>query len=183
MHRLRLATAALGLAALSACASPMHMADTSGPASSLSATDRMFISEAAYGGLGEVALGELAYRKGSDPSVRDFGQQMVQAHGQANNQLVSISSSKGVTPPTKPDPGRMAVTEMLAKLSGEQFDQEYVAEQLADHEVSLTLYQAEASGGADPDLKAFAQKNVPIIQQHIDMLKRLHVRTMSTTTS
>ena len=55
MHRLRLATAALGLAALSACASPMHMAETSGPAASLSATDRMFISEAAYGGLGEVA--------------------------------------------------------------------------------------------------------------------------------
>ena len=34
----RLATAAFGLAALSACASPMHMAETSGPAASLSAT-------------------------------------------------------------------------------------------------------------------------------------------------
>jgi putative membrane protein len=183
MHRLRLAAAALGIVALSACASPMHMTETSGPAASLSAADRTFISEAAYSGLGEVALGELASRKGGDPSVRDFGQRMIQAHSQANDQLIKIATSKGVTPPSKPDPGRMAVTEMLAKLSGDRFDQEYVTQQLADHEVSLTLYQAEASGGADPDLKAFAQQNVPIIQQHIDMLKRLHVRTMSTTTS
>src|SRR5690349_462689 len=174
MHRLRLAAAALGLVALSACASPMHMTETSGPAASLSAADR---------GLGEVALGELASRMASDPSVRDFGQRMVQAHSQANDQLVNISTAKGVAPPTKPDPGRMAVTEMLAKLSGEQFDQQYVTQQLADHEVTLTLYQVEASGGADPDLKAFAQKNVAIIQQHIDILKRLHVRTMSTTAS
>ena len=183
MHRLRLAAAALGIMALTACASPMHMTETSGPAASLSAADRTFISEAAYSGLGEVALGELASRKGADPSVRDFGQQMIKAHSQANDQLVSISTSKGVTPPTKPDPGRMAVTEMLAKLSGEQFDQQYATQQLADHETALALYQAEASGGADPDLRAFAQKNVPVIQQHIDMLKRLHVRAMSTTSS
>jgi putative membrane protein len=183
MHRLRLATAALGLAALSACASPMHMTETSGPAASLSAADRTFISEAAYGGLGEVALGELAYRTGSDPGVRDFGQHMVQDHGQANERLINVSTAKGVAPPTKPDPGRMAVTEMLAKLSGDQFDQQYVAQQLADHEVSLTLYQAEANGGSDPDVKAFAQQAVPVIQRHIDMLKRLHVRTMSTTSS
>jgi len=35
----------------------------------------------------------------------------------------------------------------------------------------LKLLQTEASDGADPDIKAFAQQTIPTVQKHLDMAK------------
>src|SRR5688572_8798509 len=145
------------LAAAAACSSPSGLSETSGPAASLSATDRTFVSQAAYGSFGEVALGELAAERASSPAVREFGQVMVREHTRMNEELAAIASGKGVTPPTAPDPGRQAVGAQLGQLQGAAFDRQYVQQQLGDHETTLTLFQGEASSGQDPQLRAFAR--------------------------
>jgi predicted outer membrane protein len=45
--------------------------------------DTQFALNAAAGGMSEVKLGTLAARKGTDPSVKQFGQRMVTDHSKA----------------------------------------------------------------------------------------------------
>src|SRR4051794_26137400 len=180
MRCLRLATAGFALVVLAGCSSsPFGMANLTGETSSLSAADRGFISQAAYSSLAEVDLGELAQKQASNAQVKDFGGRMVTEHTQMNKDLVALASNKGITPPSSPDPGRDAIGDMLEKLSGPEFDRQYIPQQLADHETTLTLFQGEARRGQDVELRQFAERYTPVVQRHVDMLRRMSTQAIS----
>src|SRR5437763_14745814 len=61
--------------------------------------DMNFMKEAAAGGLAEVELGKLAQQNGQSDQVKQFGARMVTDHGNANQQLTSLASGKGMTLP------------------------------------------------------------------------------------
>jgi putative membrane protein len=164
---------------VAACSSPSGLSETTGPAATLSATDRTFISQAAYGSLGEIALGEVAQERGGSAAVREFGQMMVTEHTKMNEDLIAIASAKDVTPPSAPDPGRQAVSEQLGALRGAQFDRQYIQQQLADHETTLTLFKGEAASGQNPALRAFASRYAPVVQEHIAELRQLEGAVVS----
>ena len=67
----------------------------------MTSQDRNFLMDAAEGGMLEVELGRVAAQKGTSEAVKQFGQKMVDDHGQANTELMSIATSKGVTLPTE----------------------------------------------------------------------------------
>jgi|tagenome__1003787_1003787.scaffolds.fasta_scaffold20843936_2 putative membrane protein len=179
MRCLRLATAGFALVVLAGCSNPLGMANLSPDTSSLSAADRSFISQAAYGSLAEVDLGKLAQTQASSQQVKEFGGRMVTEHTQMNNDLIALASKKGVTPPSSTDPGREAISDMLEKLSGSEFDRQYIPQQLADHETTLALFQGEANRAQDVDLKQFAQHYTPVVQRHVEMLRRMSTQAIS----
>lgn len=179
MRKVRLATVGFALVVLAGCSSPFGMANLSKESSSLSAADRSFISQAAYGSLAEVELGELAQTQASSQQVREFGGRMVTEHTQMNKDLVALASNKGVTPPTSPDPGRQEIGDMLEQLSGAEFDRQYVPQQLADHEATLGLFQIQSNRGQDVELRQFAQRYTPVIQRHVEMLRRMSTQAVS----
>ncbi|HEV7372975.1 DUF4142 domain-containing protein [Arenibaculum sp.] len=136
------------------------------PTSALTVADQAFLTQAAYGGLAEVALGQLAMQRAASPDVRAFGQRMVEEHSRANAELVVLAEAKGMTPPTAPDEGRQAVVAALAALEGAEFDRQYLQQQLAEHQLAVALYDAEASGGTDPDVRTFASRWTPALRDH-----------------
>ena len=179
MRHLRLAAAGFALVVLAGCSSPFNIADLSPETSSLSAADRSFISQAAYGSLAEVELGKLAQTQASSQQVRDFGGRMVTEHTQMNNDLIALASNKGITPPSSTDDGREAIADMLEQLSGSDFDRQYIPQQLADHETTLALFQGQANRGKDVELRQFAQRYTPVIQRHVEMLRRMSTQAIS----
>ncbi len=46
------------------------------------------------------------------------------------------------------------------------FDHAYARAMVQDHQEDLRLYQEEAANGTDPDVKAFAARHVPLLQEH-----------------
>jgi putative membrane protein len=44
---------------------------------------------------------------------------------------------------------------------------------LKDHEQDVALFKKEAESGSDPNLKAFAQKTLPTLEQHLSLAKNL----------
>ncbi len=131
--------------------------------------DRLFITNAAKGGLAEVQLGQLASDKGTSAEVKQFGQRMVSDHSKANDELKSLAQSKNITLPSDLDAKDKALHDRLSKMSGEAFDRAYMQHMLADHKKDVSEFRKESSSGKDPDVKAWASKTLPTLEEHLKM--------------
>lgn len=138
----------------------------------VSAADRSFVEQAAMSGHAEVASGEAA-AKSENPAVAAFGKQMVTDHTEMNDELNLIATGKGIAPPESASLMQQAKGAAISVLPGTTFDKTYVDQQLSDHQKSLALLQNQASSGTDPELKAFAQNYIPVVEQHIAELEKL----------
>ena len=133
--------------------------------------DKKFVETIASAGLSEVQAAQLAQQKSQDQKIKDFAQDMITDHTANNKQLADLATQKGLTVPTAPDAKDQKQLDKLQSLEGKKFDRVYLKTQVHDHEKVLKLLQTEASDGADPDIKAFAQQTIPTVQKHLDMAK------------
>ena len=117
----------------------------------------------------EVELGKIAAEKGSHQRVKEFGKRMQADHGKANEQLKKIASSKGVDLPTQPSGEHKSTMDKLTKLSGAEFDREYMDAMVDDHKEDIEKFQTQADKGKDPDLKKFASDTLPVLKKHLEL--------------
>jgi putative membrane protein len=129
------------------------------------------MTEAAKGGMAEVELGKLAVGKAQNPEVKRFAQQMIADHTRANNELKTLAGKKSVTLPTDVGAEHKATMDKLSKLSGAEFDKEYVRAMVEDHEKDVKEFQTQSATSTDADVKAFAAKTLPTLQSHLTMIK------------
>jgi putative membrane protein len=62
----------------------------------------------------------------------------------------------------------------MSALDGARFDRQYADSMgVKAHEDTLKMFQKAASGARDPDVKAFAAKTVPALEQHLKMSREL----------
>jgi putative membrane protein len=135
--------------------------------------DRNFVEKAVQHNIAEVETGKLAASKASSDEVKKFGQQMVDDHGKANDELKQIASSKGVSPPDGPDRRHQRAMKDLEKRSGAEFDRTYMSQMVKDHEEDVKEFRDTAKNAKDPDIKAYADKQVPVLTQHLDMARKV----------
>ena len=57
-----------------------------------------------------------------------------------------------------------------------EFDHAYMAGQLADHEEAVSLFTREAKEGKDAELKAFAAKTLPALQEHLQLARHITMK-------
>ena len=131
--------------------------------------DHTFVTKAAEGGMAEVKLGQLAADKATSDDVKKFGQRMVTDHSKANDELKQWAQQKNVTLPTELGAKHKATRDRLATLSGEQFDKAYMQDMLTDHTHDVAAFKRESTTGKDADLKAWAGKTLPTLQEHLTM--------------
>jgi putative membrane protein len=131
--------------------------------------DQAFAKEAAIGGMAEVELGNLAKQNAASADVKQFGDRMVTDHGKANDELKQWASQKNVTLPTDLDAKHKALKDRLSKLNGDAFDKAYMHEMLMDHQHDVAAFKKESTSGKDADLKAWAGKTLPTLQDHLKM--------------
>jgi len=169
-------TAAAAAAILAAPATGMakSMQHKSGSAqhSKSAANTQEFVKKAAQGGMAEVSLGRLAADKATNPDVKQFGQRMVDDHSKANDELTNLASSKGIQPPADPDPKHQALMDRLGKLSGAEFDRAFMQAMVADHNHDVNEFRTYSQRGSDPEVKAWAAKTLPTLEQHQQMAKQ-----------
>ena len=142
-------------------------------ANKMTSQDRNFIMDAAMGGMEEVELGRVAAQKGMSAAVKQFGQRMVDDHSQANSELMSLASSKGITLPTELDQKHRAEVTKFSAMSGAEFDREYTKLMVSDHRKDVSEFEKQSTRGTDADLKAFATKTLPTLQEHLRMAEAL----------
>lgn len=161
-----------GQSGSSGSASMNSSAAGSNASSKVSSMDSKFIMKAAEGGLAEVQLGQLAQQKASDPAVKQLGERLAQDHTKANDQLKSIAQQQGITLPTEPSAADQQLMKKMEGLSGSEFDHQFVAHTIKDHQKDIALFQKEAQNGKDDSVKQFAQQTVPTLQEHLKLAQQ-----------
>lgn len=139
----------------------------------MAAADHNFVMEAAMGGMMEVELGRMATQQGASDAVKQFGQRMVDDHSKANQELVSLAQSKGITLPTTLDEKHQKEMTKFSSLSGAEFDREYTKMMVSDHRKDVSEFEKQSTRGTDADLKAFATKTLPTLKEHLQMAESL----------
>jgi len=133
--------------------------------------DSLFAAAASDSGLAEVGLSQLGVQKASNAELKKFSQQMVDEHNRLNQTLTTLATRRGIPLARAIDVRAQFCTQSLAGLSGEQFDHCYAKAQLLAHKEAVATFEAEAERGRDPELNAFAAKELPRIKEHLKMIE------------
>jgi putative membrane protein len=135
--------------------------------STVTASDQQFLKKAADDNLVEVEMARLALQKASSQQVKSFAQTMVKDNGKARDQLEKIGSIKRVDLPKGLSAKNKATKDRLAKFSGKQFDNAYMAEMLKDYKEDVATFSRERNSAQDMDIKEFADKSLPTLESHL----------------
>jgi putative membrane protein len=163
-------------AALTASAADTSRSDSSTTTTSTTSTkpdrkDASFIKEAAEGGLAEVQMGKLAAANGSNEQIKQLGQRIQQDHAKANQELTEIAQKAGVTLPATVDHKDMRMENKLEGKTGAEFDKAFAEHALKDHEKDIQKFQKALQSVRDPELRAFIEKNLPVLREHLQMAR------------
>jgi putative membrane protein len=146
---------------------------------SLSSHDLKFVTAATTSNMTEIKASQLAVDKTTDTDIKNVAQRMIDDHTKANDQLKTLAEGKGVTVPTEMSSSQQSEVDDLAKLSGTDFDKEYIKDMVKDHKDAVSWFQ-QYSGvdtsmihkpADDVDLKEWARKTLPTIQEHMTMVE------------
>lgn len=134
--------------------------------------DSEFAVKAANGGMEEVELARLASTKASSTPVKEFAKKMLDDHMKANDELQSIATQKNITLPAALSDDAQKDVDRLSKLSGAEFDKEYMSLMVDDHKTDVDEFKKASEECKDPEIKAFAAKTLPTLEGHLDMAKQ-----------
>jgi len=157
--------------------SAMPPSTSSAPAASGAATaaakdPATFVDKAGRAGAFEVEASKLAQQKATSAEVKSYATRIVDDHTRAADELKQAAG--GLAVPAEPSADQRAKIDALKGKSGTDFDRTYVNEVgVAAHEEAVALFEDYARNGSDASLKAFADKTVPTLRDHLTMAKDL----------
>jgi putative membrane protein len=144
--------------------------------------DSTFVMKMANGGMAEVELGKLAVKNGGSQDVKSLGQRMIDDHSKAGDELKAIAERKNIAWPTQLDAKDKALHDKLAALNGDAFDRAYLNAMLSDHKKDAAELRTESKSGKDPDVKAWAAKTLPTVEDHLKQFEQAGHRTATSQT-
>jgi putative membrane protein len=135
-----------------------------------------FWTTAADGGMAEVEMAKLAVQKAQNPEVKKFAQMMIADHTKANNELKAIAAKQKIALPKEIGPRNRSTIDELNRLSGADFDKEYVQAMIDDHETDVQMFEDQSKSDDDQAAKAFAAKTLPTLQKHLQAIKAIEAK-------
>jgi putative membrane protein len=149
-------------------------------AANLSSDDKNFLSTAAHSGLAQLALANLALEKSNRADVKMYAHQVAGDYQKSNQDLRQLAEQKKLAFPSDVTLKDKAERARLELLSGDQFDDAYITAAINYGTENMKTYRSESAGGMDSDVRQFASKNLPIVREHLTMIKAIRGKTNAT---
>ena len=148
-------------------------AGAAGTAGSAGSAEEGFVKEQLADGDAEVALGRLAQERATSPQVKDFAKMMVADHQKAGEDLKQIASKHNIAPDPDKHDDHNDVRERLTKLTGAEFDREYMQAMVDDHQKAVNDVEGKAENSDNPEVRQWASKALPTLRQHLERAKQI----------
>lgn len=145
-----------------------------GTAGPVAGSDRAFVSEAANTSLAEVEAARLVEARTDNASIKSMAQQMERDHAGINDELKRLASQKGIDLPTTIGGEPRGQLSRLTTLSKPEVDGTFVRDfGIEAHQKAISLFERQAREGQDPELKAFAERMLPKLREHLAMAQQM----------
>jgi putative membrane protein len=161
-----LLTRAALTASVAALALPVGVAHAR-TASSVSGLDEQFLMTSIQGDRFEIAGGRQALAKSQNAAVRKLAARLVKDHSKSLKEATALAKRLGVKIPKTPSPSMQWELQVLAPMSGAQYDHWYSALEVKDHVQDIAEAHDETSKGSDPSIRHSAGTEVPTLQKHL----------------
>jgi putative membrane protein len=86
-----------------------------------------------------------------------------------NKELKEITTKKGIVLTEQLGQKHQDLLNELSKLKGSEFDKAYTKDMVSGHEKAIELFEIEAKKGMDADVKAWAEKWLPTLREHLKL--------------
>jgi len=132
-----------------------------------------FIQDQIIGQRMEIEEGKLATTRTSNESIRKYGAWMVEDHENMLRDLKDMAIKKNVIIPFQlPDAQSKSLNKLMIK-NDKEFDELFVKMMIGDHKKEVSCLK-NASGYTDQDVKAFADRYLPIVEKHLKGIEYIH---------
>jgi len=116
--------------------------------------------------------GQAAEVKGTTSEIRAYGKLMVKDQKRLLSVIKTLAVHKKIQLPQHISADKEdGLKDLLAK-EGEDFDKKFVKMMRIDHERDIRLFK-DASDLKDDEIRAFAMKYQPLIEEHLDKLNEI----------
>lgn len=172
-----LALAACGQTATQTAEAP-PAPDLAAPATQASMTEAQFVQIAANADAFEIQASQLAADRAARQPVKEYAAMMVRDHTATTNELTTLAPTLGLSAPTPLlDADTQAKLDRLRSLSGAEFEDAYLDQQVAAHENAVQAFQAYANTGTAGPLRDWASATLPKLQTHLAAVQALENAT------
>lgn len=134
--------------------------------------DEKFIIEQLDAQIMDIEEGKLAIIKGTHEPIQVYGEWMQQDHQQMKKELQALAIQKNISIPTRLSNEKAEALTKLRNLEGNEFDQEFIRMMRIDHLRDIRSLKT-ACKSTDTDVRAFAQKYLPVLKAHLSGLEEL----------
>lgn len=139
----------------------------------LSAADRDFLAKVRLAGLWEGPTGRQAQLRSGNLAVRAAGIHLVSGHAELDAKVLAIGAAFRVALPEEPnDDQKSWMAEMTNAGSPRAYDQIFVDRLRAAHGKVYGLVAQIRAGSRNGVIRAFAQRTMEVVLDHITMLER-----------
>lgn len=136
--------------------------------------DRLFMAEAANNNLAEIEAGRLVAGRTGDNAVRSFALQMERDHVGAHDELKRLASQKSVDLPNAVEGKARGQLNQLNSLSPPELESIFLRDFGIDaHQKAIGLFERQAREGQDPELKAFAERTLARLREHLALAQQM----------
>jgi putative membrane protein len=134
-----------------------------------------FALQASQSNRSEIQLSQMALTQAASDGIKTYAQTMITHHTMAETELQDIVDDidldVNLTDTLAPD--QVALRNRLMGLTGAAFDSVYINGQVMSHQKTLTIFDAQLSGGMNAKVRQYATEKRPAIQMHLDMADSL----------
>lgn len=138
----------------------------------LDSQETAFLRTAAQDDVFEERLGQYAAEHAALDETKQLGKQMATDHEADLKQIEQLAKDHGVDLAGHDNdltPQQKTIYDRLTAKAGKDFDKDYTKLMLAEHNRMISAYQRERDHAADVDVREYAGKVVPTLEQHKKM--------------
>jgi putative membrane protein len=145
--------------------------------------DAKFIREIDADNFLEIRLGRLAEKKARNEAVKQFGRRMVEEHTALQEQWTRMAKNNGME--FKSGMGRRHKSKLtrLEKMSGREFDREYMTLMVQNREDYLSYLRKEGRAANSAPVRQLVDRTIPVLQRQSNQAKQIGGRVGADTTT
>jgi putative membrane protein len=144
--------------------------------------ERKFIGENNAEDFLMIQLGQLAARKATDNSVKEFGRRMASEYTDMDKQWVAMETKNNLPVQHGMGANHKAKLTKLEKLSGREFDREYISVVIKDLAGHLSYHKKEGRAQKLAPVRQLVEKRIPVMEKQLDQAMAIGHRIGADTT-